>query len=192
MRERPAAHGGMVSQGDPDKQGVRPPSRCYALSMHTTESRGDYEISTEPGRLDRRAIHAFLSTSYWATGIPLPTVEKSLERSLCFGVYTHGNQVGLARIVTDGATFGYLCDVYILEEHRGHGLGQWLMECVMRHPELASLRRFSLVTRDAHSLYRKVGFETLVDGSRHMEVVRPDLYLRNQPPQSTITDGQLV
>ncbi|HEV8580428.1 MAG TPA: GNAT family N-acetyltransferase [Thermoanaerobaculia bacterium] len=138
--------------------------------------RGSFTVSTDPSRLDVEAIHAFLTTSYWAEGIPRETVERSLRSSLCFGLYEEGRQVGFARVITDGATFAYLCDVYVLPERRGLGLGRWLMECVMAHPDLQGLRRFSLVTRDAHELYRPFGFAEAQNPGRHMEIARPGIY----------------
>jgi GNAT superfamily N-acetyltransferase len=145
--------------------------------------RGEYSISTDPRRLDVDAIHAYLTTSYWAEGIRRELVQRALDGSLCFGLYHGSEQVGLARVVTDRSTFGYLCDVYVLASHRGHGLGQWLMETVMAHPDLQGLRRFSLVTRDMQRLYRKFGFSEVAAEGRHMEIVRPGLYLerREQP-----------
>ena len=135
-----------------------------------------YEISTDPARLDAAAIHAYLSRSYWAAGIPLAVVERSLEGSLSFGLYHQGQQVGLARVITDRATFAYLCDVYVLEEHRGHGLGEALMEAMKAHPDLQSLRRQVLVTRDAHELYRRFGWSSLARSEGYMEILRPDVY----------------
>ena len=141
-------------------------------------TRGDYSISTDSARMDVDAIHAYLTQSYWAQGVPRAIVERSLAGSIVFGLFHGDAQVGLARVVTDRATFAYLCDVYILETHRGRGLGSWLMEVVMAHPDLQGLRRFSLVTRDAHSLYRKFGFEAVAKPDGHMEIVRPGLYQR--------------
>jgi GNAT superfamily N-acetyltransferase len=139
--------------------------------------RGRYRVSTDPAALDAAAIHAFLaSSSYWAAEIPFPLVRRSLEHSLCFGLYEGDSQVGLARVISDFATFAYLCDVYILPEHRGHGLGVWLMECVTTHPALQGLRRFMLATRDAHELYRRFGFTEPAAPQRIMEIVRPNLY----------------
>lgn len=135
-----------------------------------------YEISTDPARLDLGAIHAYLSRSYWAQGIPFAVVEKSLEGSLCFGLYYRGEQVGLARMITDRATFAYLCDVYVLEEHRGKGLAGALMEAVQAHPDLQGLRRQVLVTRDAHELYRRFGWSGLAKSEGYMEILRPDAY----------------
>lgn len=141
----------------------------------------DYTISTDPQRLDVAAIHAYLARSYWAGGIPIETVRRSIEHSLCFGLFhagaeRGGEQVGFARVVTDRATFAYLCDVYVLEAHRGHGLGKRLIEAVHRHPELQGLRRFMLATRDAHGLYAQYGFTPVAVPERLMEVLRPDVY----------------
>jgi GNAT superfamily N-acetyltransferase len=138
--------------------------------------RGGFTVSTDPARLDMDAIHAFLTASYWAEGIPRETVERSLPGSLCFGLYEGGRQIGLARVITDRATFAYLCDVYVLPERRGLGLGKWLMECVMAHPDLQGLRRFHLVTRDAQELYRPFGFAEVANPGRHMEIARPGIY----------------
>jgi len=147
--------------------------------------RGGFTVSTDPARLDVDAIHAFLTASYWAEGIPRETVERSLRGSLCFGLYEQDVQIGLARVITDGATFAYLCDIYVLAERRGRGLGQWLMECVMAHPDLQGLRRFYLVTRDAHELYRPFGFAEVQDPGRHMEIARPGLYKRGPVQKRT-------
>lgn len=135
-----------------------------------------YTVSTDPARLDLDAIHAELSRSYWSEGIPKATVEKALRGSLCFGLFAGDRQIGLARVITDAATYAYLCDVYVLEEHRGHGLGKLLMRCVMEHPDLQGLRRFNLVTRDAHGLYRQAGFTAVKNPDRYMELLRPDVY----------------
>lgn len=133
-------------------------------------------ISTDPARLDARAVHAYLTRSYWAPGIPLETVERSIKGAMCFGVYDDGAQVGFARVITDRVTFAYLADVYILESHQGRGLGKWLMRVIMAHPDLQGLRRFSLATRDAHGLYAQFGFTPLRAPERHMEIARPDIY----------------
>ncbi len=135
-----------------------------------------FTVSTDPDRLDVDAVHAFLSTSYWAEGIPRETAAKALRNSLCFGLYEGARQVGLARVISDFATYAYLCDVYVLPELRGRGLGKWLMACVMEHPELSGLRRFGLVTRDAHELYRPLGFSQIAHPDQHMEITRPGLY----------------
>jgi GNAT superfamily N-acetyltransferase len=123
--------------------------------------RDGYLISTDRSLLDLRFVHGYLETSYWAAGVPAEVVRRSVENSLCFGVYISEEQVGFARVVTDRATFAYLADVFVLEEHRGRGLGKWLVEVVLSHPELRGLRRWMLATRDAHELYRKYGFAAL-------------------------------
>lgn len=138
----------------------------------------DYLVSTDPKKLDTAAIHAFLTTAYWSPGIPLAVVQKALANSLCFGLYHQGKQVGLSRVVTDHATYAYLCDVYVLEAHRGKGLGHWMVECIMSHPELQNLRRFTLATRDAHGVYAAFGFTPLKAPDRMMERHDPNVYER--------------
>ena len=130
--------------------------------------RNGYTISTDPARLDVDAIFGYLSRSYWANQRTKETVEKSLQHSLNFGMYLGEQQVGLARVITDLATFAYLCDVYVLEEHRGEGLGKWLIDTVTNHPDLANIRMFLLATRDAHGLYQQYGFEELPQPERWM------------------------
>ena len=121
--------------------------------------RGDYQISTDPTRLDLAFIHQFLSTkSYWAKGRPVELVRRSIEHSLPFGLYKGARQVGFARVVTDRATFAWLADVFVDEGERGRGLGVWLVEVVLSHPQLQGLRRWTLATRDAHEIYRRFGF----------------------------------
>ena len=131
--------------------------------------RGECTISTDPSKLQLEAIADFLSTSYWAHQRSVATIQRSLEASLCFGVYHADAQIGLARVVTDNATFAYLCDVYILESQRGLGLGKWLMQTVLEHPDLRGVRRFMLATRDAHDLYAQYGFKPLEHPKRFME-----------------------
>ncbi|HEY0512251.1 MAG TPA: GNAT family N-acetyltransferase [Thermoanaerobaculia bacterium] len=145
-------------------------------TMSFERHRDVFTVSTDPDRLDFGAIHSFLSTSYWAEGIPRETLDRALRNSLCFGLYEGPRQIGLARVITDAATYAYLCDVYVLPEWRGRRLGTWLIECVTAHPELQGLRRLSLVTRDAHELYRPFGFKEIQNPGRHMEIVRPGLY----------------
>jgi GNAT superfamily N-acetyltransferase len=135
-----------------------------------------YEISTDRAHLDVDAIHAFLTQSYWSPGIPRATVARAIANSLCFGVFWQGQQVGFARVVTDKTTFAYLCDVYVLEAHRGHGLAKQLMSHVMQHPDLQGLRRMMLATRDAHGLYAKYGFTALTAPDAIMEVLKPNIY----------------
>jgi len=130
---------------------------------------GDLLVSTDRSRLDLDVIHGFLSGSYWATGISRDTVERSIEHSLCFGAHDGGRQVGFARVITDRATFAYLADVFVLESHRGRGVGKRLMECIVSHPELHGLRRWTLFTRDAHGLYRQYGFAEARYPERLME-----------------------
>ena len=151
--------------------------------MSVRESRRNgFVISTDPSRLDPDAIHAYLTRSYWSPGIPPGIVARALAHSLCFGLYDGAAQVGLARVVTDRATYAYVCDVYVLETHRGQGLGKWLMEEVMAHPDLQGLRRFALATRDAHTLYERYGFRTLANPDNHLEIRVPDIYRRGSPP----------
>jgi len=135
-----------------------------------------YEITCDASRLDIDAIHAFLSESYWSTGIPRAVVERAIANSLCFGVLHEGEQVGFARVVTDKATFAYLADVYILPKHRGQGLSRRLMEQVIQHSDLQGLRRMLLATRDAHALYAKFGFKPLAAPERIMEIHNPSVY----------------
>jgi GNAT superfamily N-acetyltransferase len=148
---------------------------------HEVARQGDFLISTDPARLDLPLIHDFVANrSYWALGRPLDVARRSLENSLCFGLYEWGRQVGLVRVVTDRATFAWLCDVFVLEDYRGRGLAKWLMWCVMSHPALQGLRRVLLGTRDAHGLYAQYGFTPLADPTRFMEVFRPDVYRARQ------------
>ena len=136
----------------------------------------DYEISTDRARLDIDAIHAYLARSYWSPGIPREVVARAIDHSICFGVYRGAEQVGFARVITDEATFAYLADVYVLEAHRGLGLSKRLMAVVVAHPALQRIRRFMLVTRDAHGLYRQFGFVDTPKPEMLMEIVRRDLY----------------
>jgi len=139
--------------------------------------RGEFVISTDPARLDLDVIHDFLTNCYWAKGIPREVVARSIEHALCFGIYDgSGAQVGFARVISDFATVAYLGDVFVLESHRGRGLSNWMMECILRHPALQNLRRWILLTRDAHELYRKFGFTALKSPDRYMELHGPDVY----------------
>ena len=133
-------------------------------------------ISTDRSRLDRNAIHEFLRGSYWARGIPRALVDRAIDNSLCFGLYDSDRLVGFARVITDSATFAYLSDVFVLESHRGRGLGTWFMESVLSHPDLHNLRRWMLATADAHGLYRKVGFTALSKPERIMEKLLANAY----------------
>lgn len=140
--------------------------------------RDGFRISCDPAAVDRAAVTDFLASSYWAQGIPRSTVEKSIDGSLCFALLEGERQVGFARVVSDLATFAYLGDVYVLPELRGKGLGKWLIECVMAHPDLQGLRRWMLVTRDAHELYRPHGFKSLARPEAVMERHDADIYRR--------------
>lgn len=144
-----------------------------------TDNRGEYTLSDDQARIDAVAVHAYLTRSYWAEGISLHLVKRCIAGSLCVGVYhSVAGQVGFARVISDRASFAYLCDVYVLEDHRGRGLAKWMMEAVMTHPDLQGLRRFVLVTKDAHELYRPFGFDALTGPERYMEIARPGLYLK--------------
>ena len=142
--------------------------------------RGEFVISTDPGRLDLDLIHNFLTNCYWAQGVPREVVARSIEHALCFGVYDGGGgaQVGFARVISDFATVAYVGDVFVLESHRGRGLGKWLMQCIVQHPALQNLRRWILTTRDAHGLYADVGFTAVKFPERYMERHNPKVYER--------------
>ena len=143
-------------------------------------NRGNYVISTVNARLDLDLIHDFLSnSSYWAVGRSFETVQRSIEHSLCFGLYEHQKQVGFARVVTDYATFAWVADVFVVESARGQGLGTWLVEVILAHPKLQGFRRWSLATKDAHAIYRKFGFTQLKRPERWME--RHDPATRESP-----------
>jgi GNAT superfamily N-acetyltransferase len=150
--------------------------RDLHMSVHFERRRGRFLITTDPARIDVDAAHAFLDRSYWAEGIPKELLAKAIASSLCFALLDGDRQVGLARVVTDRATFAYLCDVYVLEDHRGAGLGKWLIEELLTHPDLQGLRRLVLATRDAHGLYARFGFEAPKNPQVYMEIVRPDIY----------------
>lgn len=143
-----------------------------------TVTRNEFSISTDKTRLDIDLIHNFLSTkAYWCLNIPKETVRKAIQNSLCFGVFQNGSQIGFARIISDFSTIAYLGDVFILEEYRGNGLSKWLMEVIMGHPDLRGLRRWILLTRDAHELYRRFGWTDISDPNVWMEVRNKNVYL---------------
>jgi GNAT superfamily N-acetyltransferase len=164
----------------------------YRSESEVTESRrGEFVISTDRARLDLDVIHGFLTNCYWAKGIPREVVERSIEHSLCFGIYhevgeksrllakparSGAPQVGFARVISDFTTIAYLGDVFVLESRRGRGLSKWMMECIMQHPRLQGLRRWILLTRDAHGLYAKFGFTLVKSPERYMELHRADAY----------------
>jgi GNAT superfamily N-acetyltransferase len=133
-----------------------------------------YLISTDKALLDFDAIFNYLDRqSYWAKGIPPAKLKQAIEHSLCFGVYKDGVQAGFARVVTDNATFGYLCDVFILPAYQGAGLSKWLMQTIMAHPDLQGFRRWSLATLDAHGLYKQFGFTELNKPEVWMQIFTP-------------------
>jgi GNAT superfamily N-acetyltransferase len=137
--------------------------------------RDEFTVSDERARLDVAFVHEFLSTSsYWAQGREFEVVQRAVEHSLPFGLYDGARQIGFARVVTDYATFAWLADVFVLDEYRGHGLGKWLVECTLAHPDLQNLRRWILATRDAHEIYRRHGFKETPQGF-YMEKINPDV-----------------
>ncbi|MGO8797064.1 MAG: GNAT family N-acetyltransferase [Candidatus Sulfotelmatobacter sp.] len=146
---------------------------CDAVVEHC---RGDFVISTDRERLSLDVMYDFLTNCYWAQGIPREVVARSIEHSLCFGIYDGNAQVGFARVVSDFATVAYLGDVFVLESHRGRGLSTWLMECIVQHPALQNLRRWILLTRDAQGIYSRLGFVPLEKPDRYMELHRPNVY----------------
>jgi GNAT superfamily N-acetyltransferase len=147
--------------------------------MHPEWRRGEFLVTTDPDRVDVGLVQGFLTESYWAKGIPLETVRRSIANAIPFSLYDGARQVGFARVISDRATIAYLGDVFVLPEQRGHGLSVWLMECVHAHPELQGLRRWILATRDAHGLYRKSAYTPLAKPERWMERWDPDVYARD-------------
>ncbi len=143
---------------------------------HVTRERDGYSISTDPALLDLHAVHAYLTRSYWAAGIPLEMIQRAAAHSLCFGVYHANKQVGFARVITDYATFAYLADVYLLEAHRGRGVGKWLVETILAHPAVQGVRRLMLVTRDAMDLYARYGFQPPSEPSGIMQIRHANPY----------------
>lgn len=156
------------------------------MRMNFESQRDNFLVSTDQSKLDIDAIHHSLSRSYWAEGRPREILELAIRNSLCFGLYEQTSeekenqrllvQIGFSRVITDYSIYAYLADVYILEQYRGKGLGKWLMSNVIRHPELQTLRRFQLVTRDAHEFYRLFGFTDLREPEYHMEISNDGIY----------------
>lgn len=133
-----------------------------------------YSISTDKKLIDFERIFKYLDEeSYWARGIPRERLMKAIDNSMCFGIYKDGSQAGFARVVTDKATFAYICDVLVLPEHRGAGLSKWLMQTIVQHPDLQGLRRWSLATADAHGLYSQFGFSPISKPQNWMEQFKP-------------------
>jgi N-acetylglutamate synthase-like GNAT family acetyltransferase len=144
------------------------------------QSRGEFTISTDPSLLDRLVIHNYLSNeSYWAQHIPFETVDRAINNSLCFGLYVQEKQIGFARVISDYSTMAYLADVFILPEHRGKGLSKWMMEVILKHPDLQGLRKFFLGTRDAHGLYEQFGFRKVAKPENVMEIKIENPYQQN-------------
>jgi len=140
--------------------------------------RDDLLVSTDRARLDIDLIHRVLASTYWASGIPRDVVVRAIAGSIAYGLYEHGRQVGFARVITDMATYAYLADVFVVEECRGRGLGDWLVESIRLHPQLQGLRRFALITRDAGPLYARHGFVAPAGPSGYMEIVDREVYVR--------------
>ncbi|MBK6987585.1 MAG: GNAT family N-acetyltransferase [Bacteroidia bacterium] len=138
----------------------------------------EIQISTNKSLLQLDIIHNVLKNSYWAKGIPIETIKRSIENSISFGVYIDGKQIGFCRVITDKATFAYLADVFIVEEHKGKGYSKLLMKYVLAYPELQGLRKFLLGTADAHGLYKQFGFKELAAPERMMEITFKDIYLK--------------
>ena len=144
------------------------------------QAKDQFVISTDPAKIDIAFVHDYLcNESYWAKNIPIDIVKKSIGGSLCFAVYHHDEQIGFARVITDHATFGYLADVFVSEKFRGNGLGKWMMECIVAHPELQGFRRWMLATKDAHGLYAQFGFKPLDNPGRIIRWAPFDEYPEN-------------
>ncbi len=144
---------------------------------HVKAEKGEYLLSTDKSKLDLKMIHEFLSTeSHWAKNIPYERVKKSIENSLCFGLYHGEKQIGFARVISDYSTIAYLGDLFILKDHRGKGLSRWMLEVIMNHPDLTGLRRWILVTKDAHDVYQQYGWAMVARPENWMEIHDPEAY----------------
>lgn len=161
---------------------------------HVEAIHNGFLISAAPERIDFVAVHAFLTRAYWSTGTSMEIVRRAAANSLCFGVYRDDEQVGFARAITDRTTFAYLADVYVLEAHRGKGLGKRLIEFVLAHSDLQNLRRFMLVTRDAGGLYAPFGFQPPVEPSGIMQIRRPNPDTRepSAAPTTALDDSRVT
>ena len=142
------------------------------MSQILDTHRDRFTISTDPARLDIDAICDFLTRAYWANTRPRKRTEHAIQNSLVFGVYDGDRQIGVARVVSDYSVFAYLCDLFIHEDYRTHGLGKWLVETVLEHPDLKEVRRWLLATHDAHGLYERFGFASIEEPERWMQMVR--------------------
>jgi GNAT superfamily N-acetyltransferase len=165
----------------PEKRSPRWYASGYDSAMQWQHE--EFTVSDARERLDLDVIHEYLGRSYWAQNVPREIVARSIEHSLCFGVYVQGEdgasrQIGFARAITDRATMAYLADVFVLEPWRGRGVSKFLMRCIRSHPDLQGLRRWMLSTADAHGLYRQFDFLSLSDPARFMEIVDRDVYAR--------------
>lgn len=164
-------------RGDLRKAERRDAARRGGTMVRYQWRKGEFRVTTDKSQLDLNAIYAFLATeSEWARGIPRLTFDKSVRHSMCFGLLEVNRQVGFARVISDRATIAYLGDVFVLPQYRGRGLAKWLMECISSHPDLQNLRRWILVTEDAHGLYKKYGFTQLAHPDCFMERHKPAVY----------------
>ena len=144
--------------------------------MSITETINGYTISDDRNKTDLEFVHREIANSYWAKKIPFETLKRGIENSICFNVFKNEKQIAFARVISDQATFAYLCDVIVTETERGNGIGKMLMKFILKHPDLQGLRRFTLGTKDAHGLYEGFGFKPLSFPDRHMEINRSGLY----------------
>lgn len=135
-------------------------------------------ISTDPNRLDIDSMHAFLTRSWWAEGVGRETVARAVTNSLCFGIYDGAKQIGFGRVISDFATYAYICDDYVLEDYRGKGIGSWLMQCILGHPDLQGLRRWTLIAQEPR-LYAKFGFKPLAEPQMNMEILHANVYKKS-------------
>ena len=137
---------------------------------------GEYRVTADPNQIDVQWVHAFLAESYWAKNVPLEVVKISIKNSLAFGLFKGDEPAGFGRAVTDRATFAYLADIFVDEAHRGRGLGKWLIQCIFDHPDLYNLRRWMLITEDAHGLYENFGFKVISTPGKFMEIKNHGVY----------------
>lgn len=135
------------------------------------KKKDDFLITTDPHKIDVNVVYELLNATYWAQGRSIGIIQKSIDYSLCFSLLDQGKQVGFLRVVTDRAVYAYLCDIVIDEQYRGRGMGKWMLQCVFEHPDLLHLKRWSLVTKDAHDFYKQFGFKELSDANKYMEIV---------------------